>query len=832
MTALKLIARAAIGEARASRPSRAKRKGEAAGEQPVMGRGKDFATGKPVNLYAPEEQVRQSYERILHEDLGYPKELMDIEVPVQMGASRKKADIAVYDKKGGSIVGVVEVKAPGARSGARQLGSYMSAISTCAWGVWTNGERSERAFKRAKTGEIVFESAFAVPRCGERAAAIRSMDDLRPARNLKAAFREINNLIYANTNLVQSARQGAEMVRLIFCKLYDEYESRVPEFQVKLDESRADARRRLDALWEKTRTGWLAGDIFSGEEKLQLDDEGLALVVSRLQGFSLRRTDRDVIGDAFEVFSERQFAGEKGQFFTPRAVVKMAVAMADPRPGEKVMDPACGSGGFLIRALSHVWGQLERPGRRAAERQKTGLARSCFFGADKDIDLVRICKAHMCLMGDGRSNIVQADSLKDGDDWSAAARSALLDERGSPERFDVIVTNPPFGGKLKIKQPHVLAKYDLARKWKKAGEDWEKTAETRETAPQILFVEKCLRLLKDGGRMAMVLPDGMLGNAGDGHVRQFIRERADILAVVDCPAATFMPHTGTKTSVLLLRKLGGEARATGRGIFFGIAEKCGHTPRGQPVYRDAEKTELDEDFSAIAENYLRGKTGGGKCFRRDNLRDGILVPRYYDPRIAGRIAALRRAEGVDFPTLGELEDAGRLAISGVGQFPSAEEMSPEGRFRYVRTADLGIFELRENTRQKVDDEVFARYRAAQDLRANDILFVKDGDTRIGDCVILGEDDLNVLVQGHFNKLRATAGELDPFLLFHLLNTDIVRKQIRQRVFTQATLSTIGGRIRELALPIPRDKKRRERIAQQVRELLARRRAALAELREI
>ena len=795
-------------------------------------RGRDFATGRAVNLSAPEEEVRQAYERMLHFELGYPKEVMDIEVAVQIGSRKHRADIAVYDSppgQGGRIVGVVEAKSPGAdkgREGREQLRSYMSVLPACKWGVWTNGDAAEVARKNTAAGDIVFDPAFFIPRFGADAASIQSVDDLRPAHNLKMAFRQINNLLYANTNLTQSARQGAEMTRLLFCKICDEHENKIPQFQVKPDEDPAALRARVEDLWRRTRDGWLAGDIFSPGENVELDARSLALVVSRLQGFSLRQTDRDVVGDAFEVFSERQFAGEKGQFFTPRAVVKMAVEMLNPGPDETIMDPACGSGGFLIHALSHVWRRL---GENASDEQKRGVANRFFFGADKDLDIVRICKAHMCLMGDGRSNIVQVDSLAPPKEWGDAARGALLDGRGEPRQYDVILTNPPFGAQIKVSHRHILEQYQLARKWKKSGGRWKMDGAVRPTAPQILFVELCLRLLKDGGRMAIVLPDGLLGNEGDGYARQFIREHAEILAVVDCPQATFMPHTGTKTSVLLLRKFHRGERSAGP-IFFAIAEKCGHTMRGRAIYRDEERSELDEDFSQVAGNYAAGKDDGRKGFKQAELRNGILTPRYYDPRIAKELAALRARADVECQTLGEMEDAGLLRVSGIGRHPSSEECAPVGEYRYIRTADLGSFELRGDTRQKVDAATFEKYRAAQDLHVGDILFVKDGDTRIGDSVILFEDDLQILAQGHFHKIRALSGGPDPFLLLRMLNIDIVKRQIRQRVFSQATLSTIGARVRELTLPMPKSAARRKEIADKMRTLLESRRQALKELR--
>ena len=792
--------------------------------------GADFATGKPVNLLAPEERVRQVFERVLHLDLGYPKEAMDIEVPVQMGASVKRADIAVYDSaRKGRIVGIVETKSPKAREGRRQLESYMSAVSTCRWGAWTNGREADYAAKNTTDGGISFDPSFSIPRCGEEFASIKSVDDLRPAHNLKFVFRQINNLLYANADLARTEKQGAEMMRLIFCKICDEYENRTPHFQARMGEDLPQLRERMNALLRKTAEGWLANDILLPAERLEIDNRSLAMIVRQLQGYALTRTDRDVVGDAFEVFSERQFAGEKGQFFTPRPVVKMAVEMLDPAPNEKIMDPACGSGGFLIHALSHVWRRL---GGDAPGEMRSGIARTCFFGIDKEIDLVRICKAHMCLMGDGRSNIVRADSLKPPDAWDRAAKSVLLDEHDRPRQYDVILTNPPFGSKLKIRDGETLSRYDLGRGWTRRGGAWEMSGQTREVPPQVLFIELCLQMLRPGGRMAIVLPDGVLGNEGDGHVRQFIRDNAEIFAVVDCPQATFMPHTGTKTSLLLLRKFDKGERGARRPMFFAIAEKCGHTPRGRALYRDEERRELDEDFSEIAANYRAGKDGGGKGFRRAELSGGILVPRYYDPRVAGKIDALRGEKGADFRTIGELEGAGALQVSGVGPCPKSEECDSDGEIRYIRTADLGSFELRGDTKQKVDESVFEKYRAAQDLRVGDILFVKDGDKRIGDSVILFEDDLRILAQGHFYKIRALEGGPDPFLLFCLLNADIVKRQVRQRVFSQATLSTIGARIRELALPIPRSESRRRKIAAEVRALLESRRRALAELRAL
>lgn len=791
---------------------------------------KDFATGKAINRAHPEEVVRQEYENILHFDFGYPKECIDINVPISMGVSRKSSDIVIYDNpKKRNIIGIVETKAPKQTVGREQLESYMSATSTCRWGVWTNGDELKVAVRDIETGEITFDRAYPVPRYGELDANIREFADLRPASNLKWIFRLISNRLYANTNLARTEKQGAEMVRLIFCKLVDEYEIRgtknVPAFQVRQREDDSETRERINSLWEKTKKGAVGQPIFHENEKIEIDDYSLQVIVSSLQGYSLLQTDRDIVGEAFEVFSERQFAGEKGQFFTPRFVVKMVVSMIQPTAVEKIIDPACGSGGFLISALSHITSE-----KQIDDEEKKRIAEHCLYGIDKDPDLSKICKAHMSIIGDGKSNIVTADSLKATNSWDNHAKSKLLKD-GKLIKFDVLITNPPFGSKIKVEQRHVLQQYDLGHKWRRQGNLWEKTTETKPTPPQILFIERCLEFLKDGGRMGIVLPDGILGNQRDSYIRQWIESKAEILAVVDCPVETFMPHTGTKTSVIIMRKHKNSSNLRDRNIFFGIAEHCGHTPRGKPIIKGNDESK--EDFTSIARNYhAKSKSKSNYLgFYRSNLSDGILVPRYYDPRILKEIRTLKKTGDADMVSIGELQKKREIEVTNLPASVKSEEYDLHGDIRFVRTSDIAGYELYERPQKMVSYETYLLYKEGQDLQINDILFVKDGDNKIGQtAILLDEHDRRILVQAHFKKIRAI--EIDPFLLLWLLNTAIVRKQIRQRVFNQSTLSTIGERIDELLLPLPKNKKRKETIIREVRSLVSHRRMNLRKLREL
>lgn len=781
-------------------------------------RKKDFATGKSINENKPEEKVRQAYERILHHDFGYPRECMDIEVSVPMGADRRRCDIAVYaaaDKK--KIIGIVETKPPKQSYQRGQLESYMAATASCQWGVWTNGEET-RYFQRKADGIV---SAVIIPRFNETGAGIPNFASLKPASNLKWIFRQINNSLYANTNLPRSEKQGAEMVRLIFCKLTDEYAIRnktiAPEFQVLDGETARNTRRRINALWKKTQEGRVGRPIFKSDEKIEIDDSALSMIVGKLQGYSLLKTQRDVVGDAFEIFAERHFAGEKGQFFTPRSVVQMVVDMLAPNENETIIDPACGSGGFLIAALNHIAGD------DAQEKQR--IAEHCLYGMDKDADLSKICKAQMSILGDGKSNIVTADSLNPRK-WDDTARSKMLED-DQLRQFDIVMTNPPFGSKIKVESKEVLRNYDLGHAWKidQAGE-WSKQNKTKQTPPQVLFIELCVRLLKPGGRLGIVLPDGLLGNPRDGYIRAWLKDKTRVLAVVDCPTATFAPHTSTKTSVLLLQKLPADDVPR---PYMAIAEECGHTPRGTEIFK--EEGRLREDFSTISHNYLEGRSRQHLGFRPSLVSD-ILVPRYYDPRILRDIRHMQKSGNAVMTSISKFVEQGQLEVLGVPSSASSENYDLHGNIRFVRTSDISSYEIAAQTQINVSQETYDEYKATQNMRQGDILFVKDGDSKIGaTAILLDEEDTKILVQTHFRKLRARAG-LDPFLLLGLLDTPIVKRQVRQRVFSQSTLRTIGNRIYELQLPVPADKKRRENFARLVRQLVMERRAARRRLQQI
>ncbi len=228
--------------------------------------------------------------------------------------------------------------------------------------------------------------------------------------SLPEVFKKLYYYLYSNSNIPRAERLGGEMVKFLFCKIYDELNNE-KRFRVEQSESNDSVGTKIKALFEEVKDSY--SDVFDKDEKIHLNNKSIKAVVSFLQNYSLINTQRDVISESFQAFWGPGLRGEKGQFFTPRNVVKMCVKMLDPKLEDRVIDPACGSGGFLIEVLSHL------DNKESAKN---------IFGIDKEIDLVKISKAYMAIIGDGHSNIFCADSLYP-ESWSEDMKNQIKDSK-------------------------------------------------------------------------------------------------------------------------------------------------------------------------------------------------------------------------------------------------------------------------------------------------------------------------------------------------------------------------------------------------------------------
>jgi type I restriction enzyme M protein len=462
------------------------------------------------------------------------------------------------------------------------------------------------------------------------------------------------------------------LLYLIFCKIYDEQrrdvchkngESYRRKFWVGATEPHTeDGRRavseRIKSLFDELKESDDFQDVFEGNEQIQLNQKALSYVAGELAKYSFLDATVDVKGMAYETIVSNTLKQERGQFFTPRNIVRLMVQMMDPDPSHRVLDPACGSGGFLVMVLDHVrkkiaaeldptlegeWLKDTFNTPNVNERVRL-YAGEKLFGIDFDPDLKRAARMNMVMAGDGHANIFQFNSLEypDGDDTDEIngfnerlmdSLDAEGDSNGGPdyedatEKFDLIFSNPPFGAKIPINDPKVLEKYDLGHVWKRTDGGWDMDGRlSASEPPEILFIDRCYQFLKPGGRLAIVLPDGILGNPNTEYVRDWMLKRFKVLASVDLAVEAFLPQVGVQASLLFLQKLTDTERALQRdgklepyNVFMAIAEKLGKDRRGTPIYqRDEDGAEIKTE-KTVTYLFRDPKTGAPELKQRQEV---------------------------------------------------------------------------------------------------------------------------------------------------------------------------------------------------------------------
>lgn len=630
------------------------------------------------------------------------------------------------------------------------------------------------------------------------------IDDLGPINNLKLIFRDIRDYFAGNvTGITRDEKIAQNIMRFLFCKIYDEKNSKeLAEFSNRPGENCKAFQSRIERLFEQVKNNY--SDIFEKDEKLEVGAEESSFIVSKLEDYSILNAERDVIGDAFEEFIGTSFRGGEGQFFTPRNVVQMMIDVLQPTEGEKIIDPACGSGGFLTYTLRYL---------KANNKKDYYIT-----GIDKDAFLAKIAKVYLSLVGNEKYHIYCENSLEIPSKWNEETQKNIkLGE------FDVILTNPPFGAKIPVVGKELLAQYKLGHKWAN-GENRTITNKLLDKqSPQVLFIERCLQLLKENGRLGIVLPEGIFGNPSDKYIWEYISSVASVTGVISLSQEAFQPSTHTKTSVLFLRKTAKKSKK----IFMAIANSIGHNKNGKPVYKinDNGNKILDDDLPAIATNFTNYRKNRrrpndhlGFPIPYDQLNDHIFIPEYYNPEIRRELEVLKNSGKYILISIGELIDNGALQVRRGNEIGS--QFYGTGDIPFVRTTDIVNWETKADPIKCVAREVYEKYKKSQDVRVNDILFVNDGTFLIGRSAIVTELDKEIIIQSHIRKIRVLDNSLiDSYLLFYLLNTRIVGKQVEAKTFIQATISTLGNRLNEITLPIQKDKATKKKLSKEMKDII-------------
>lgn len=621
--------------------------------------------------------------------------------------------------------------------------------------------------------------------------------ELRPSPHLMALFEDCHNYIYANEGLLKN-QIFQEMVKLLVMKWYDErnggegtvqFGITASEYQDVLTGVSRAFEQRIRNLYDAVKSTFPS---FFSDGTLRLRPLTLAYIVGRLQYVSLIKTPGDCKGEAFQTFIHRHQRGERGEFFTPYPIVKLAVEMIAPTPRERVMDPACGSGGFLLETLAYI--------RRVYPDVDTqAYVRENICGIEINPDIALSAMLRLAFEGGVGTEIICANALTENEKMNNV--------------FDIVLTNPPFGSRGKVEDLRILKHYTLAHRWKKCPSNhWKQTdALLSGQSPDILFIEKSLKLLRPSGRMAIVLPDGVLQNISNEYVRFWIRSQAKVLGVVSIPQEAFVPYgTGIKTSLLLLQKL----PSSYKQCFMARMRKIGYDVKGQPIYKRDESGKIlrtpsgspviDSDVEKLVIAFSDFKEGILSSNEQvyivpEGFLNSRLDAEHYQPSDQRLIQHL---QSLPVKPLGELADI----LSETDDF----RLMGNREIRYIAISDVDA-----RTMQVVSQQIIKAHeapsRATYRVRAGDIITAISGastGTQRHASALITEDEDGAICSNGFAVLR-NIREVNPLFLLAYMRTEYYLRQVRRLMTGHAIPSISLDDLAKILVPIPNEQEQGE-----------------------
>ena len=613
----------------------------------------DYVSGKKIKE-TKKEIVRQRVVRVLFNEYGFSPD--DMKLDYSFG-SRKRIDIAIFHHKSEhnlSNLSRAVICRPEPNIGKKtvrirdynqaskdleEIETIMQDVESIMFGLWTNGldffyikkEKTRFGTKCIPIGDWPMAEKFEGTIDAPSEAHFRKADP----EMLKITFRRCHNFIHGNEGMPKDAAFW-QFLYLIFCKMHDEglrsnqRQSWKPRFWAGPQEQftvdgQKEIKKRIESLFLEAKKQH--GIIFRGNEEITLSNRALAFIVSELAKYDFTNTNVDAKGIAYQELVGVNLRGDRGQYFTPRGVVKFIIEMLDPREHERLFDPACGTGGFLVAALSNMMGKFFEeqgiePGTASTSEsiyiheRLRGYAATMVYGADFDPFLIRAAQMNMVLAGDGKGHIYHINSLE-----YPMGHMLYVDKVKNElgfETVDIIATNPPFGSDIPIIDRHILEQYELAYNWESDGEGgFRKTSKMKSSiSPEILFIERCIKWLRPGtGRLGIVLPNGVLGNPASEYIRFWIMRETQVLASVDLPVETFVAEANVNilTSLLFLRKKNEQEKLNEAmngmveyPVFMAVAGKVGYDRRGNKLFK---RTPAGEEIISLVERKERLRIG-------------------------------------------------------------------------------------------------------------------------------------------------------------------------------------------------------------------------------
>ena len=541
----------------------------------------------------PEEQVRAEFWAELIYKYEYPANRIKIEVVIPDRLPTDRADIVIFsDDECKRPYAVVECKKDGVTD-AEFNQAIEQGVGNATWiklraeyvVIVAGGTRrvldvSDKygAFEREQNILADLPKAYGKPQ--EYRFYKGTESDIKPVarQDLITAIKKCHQTLWGGGRLSPPTAFG-ELCKIIFVKISDEQKPRKNgepyQFQIKTHEPSSKLAERINELYDEQKVK--DPEVFT--ESIKVDDRVLRTVVSHLEAINLNKPDLDVKGVAFEQFMDGFFKGDFGQYFTPREIIDFCVKMMKPQNYWDVLDPSCGSGGFLLHALDYMRTQANDYYEKGTVEHFNywhEFAAKHLYGIEINDEIARVAKMNMIVHDDGHTNVISHDALESIDKMYAHNRGFAKD------KFDLILTNPPFGSTINKTQKPYLESFELGNVTDKKG----KKTPRKNQSSEVLFIERIWQFLKPKiGRAAIILPDGILTNSSMQYVRDFILEKFQLLAVVSLPQCAFAHFgAGVKASIIFVRKRGkDEAPDDNEPIFMASPEFIGYDATGRKI---------------------------------------------------------------------------------------------------------------------------------------------------------------------------------------------------------------------------------------------------------
>lgn len=815
----------------------------------------DSISGIPLRD-TPEERVRQRFIAILQSDYGYPKEVIQREVPIQSGSSLLldetdgspiRADIVIYNSQKaavnrdqGNILFVVECKQPNVTDGYAQLVSYIFNTSAIG-GVWTNGEGI--SVYRKNKSNIGLDEILSLPRYREEwqdGDEIPNKSSLPRPQNIRFLLASCHNKLYGRGMENEDFDLAMDMVRILLAKIEDETApGENPRFWITNSEyhssdGRARAAAEVQSLFREYANQY--PDIFDEHEKIQVGDDCIAEAVGILKDWSLAARfddadDWDLMGETYEQFTHINLKRQQGQFFTNRLVVSMMIQILDPQIGEHTLDPAGGSGGFataIFRYLRRKVLETTQPNSPSRQRQLS-LIKDNVFLVEIAKRLVKIAKCAMLMTGDGQSGMTRGNSLDNYDRLDPWIISRCC--KGKSNAPDVIATNPPFSGQKvesMISDRTILRNYIFGHSCKVQdnGEyifsDSDNDLLLRQ-APEILFLERCLDWLKPGGRLGIVMPKGFLDNISYEQYRQWLLANYKLDGVVTLHKDTFQPDTGVRTCILFISKpLISSDLPSNYPIFMAQSQRIGQDSKGNPVYildgNGRSTGILNQDLHDIAQAFVDFKKGkphpdSDYIFSTElsAIRDHYNInPQHYCPKLneaLRKVLDFDNKEGWSTTTVGQLEADMKIYIGPRWNSSTIKVDNPTDTSNLIPflTANAAL-ELRRFSIKWMDPAKASK----QQLIYMNMLKVKEGDILISRSGTIGKVTYatkrlseDFLISDDLVRVRVKDIKLRAYLLAYFMSKTALNLMLLDE-YGSVQQHLQPRHIQQMIVPVPED----------------------------